>query len=112
MQEYDIVIGDVTIRANRSKYVDFTLPYTESGISMIVPIKVDDKKDAWIFMKPLEKQLWLTICAFFIYTGIVVWVLEHQVNKDFRGRPYKQVGMIFWFSFSTLVFAHSKLCPS
>ncbi|KAK9060716.1 hypothetical protein SSX86_021422 [Deinandra increscens subsp. villosa] len=107
-KKFDVVVGDVTIRADRSNYVDFTLPYTDSGVSMIVPIKKDDRKNAWIFLKPLEKQLWLTTCGFFIYIGVVVWVLEHQVNKEFRGRPYKQVGMIFWFSFSTLVFAHKE----
>ncbi|KAM0043368.1 putative periplasmic binding protein-like I [Helianthus debilis subsp. tardiflorus] len=108
LKNFDVVIGDVTIRAERSSYVDFTLPYTESGVSMIVPIKKDDRKNAWVFMRPLETQLWFTTCAFFIYTGVVVWVLEHRVNKEFRGRPYKQVGMIFWFSFSTLVFAHKE----
>ncbi|URE08206.1 hypothetical protein MUK42_04415 [Musa troglodytarum] len=36
MQKYDAVVGDVTIRANRSLYVDFTLPFTESGVSMVV----------------------------------------------------------------------------
>ncbi|XP_076955163.1 glutamate receptor 2.8-like [Bidens hawaiensis] len=107
-KNFDVVIGDVTIRADRSNNVDFTLPYTESGVSMVVPIKKDERNNAWIFMRPLEKQLWFTTCGFFIYTGIVVWVLEHRVNKEFRGRPYKQVGMIFWFSFSTLVFAHKE----
>ncbi|KAK1419012.1 hypothetical protein QVD17_28168 [Tagetes erecta] len=107
-KKYDMVIGDVTIRADRFNYVDFTLPYTESGVSMIVPIKKDDTKNVWIFMRPLEKQLWLTTCVFFIYTGVAVWVLEHRVNKEFRGRPYQQVGMIFWFSLSTLVFAHKE----
>ncbi|XP_047972412.1 glutamate receptor 2.2-like [Salvia hispanica] len=50
---YDIVAGDVTIVANRSQYVDFTLPYTESGVSMIVPLKDVKRKNAWIFLKPL-----------------------------------------------------------
>nr|XP_043630236.1 glutamate receptor 2.7-like [Erigeron canadensis] len=108
LKEFDLVIGDVSIRANRSKFVDFTLPYTESGIIMIVPIKDDDRKNAWIFLKPLETKLWLTACAFFIYTGVVVWVIEHQINKEFRGLPYKQVGIMFWYSFSTLVFAHKE----
>lgn len=99
--------GDITILANRSDYVDFTLPYTEAGVSLIVPI-VDERKSAWIFMRPLEKELWIATGAFFIYTGLVVWILEHRVNKEFRGPPGQQVGMIFWFSFSTLVFAHSK----
>lgn len=101
-------MGDVTIVANRSRFVDFTFPYTESGVATIVPVKDNERKNAWIFTKPLTMGLWLTIGAFFVFTGFVVWVLEHRTNKVFQGSPLKQVGMIFWFSFSTLVFAHSK----
>ncbi|KAF3664570.1 putative glutamate receptor 2.8-like [Capsicum annuum] len=111
-KKHDAVIGDVTISANRSKYVDFTLPFTESGISTVVPVKGDDRKSPWIFMKPLKSELWITIGAFFIFIGFVVWVLEHRVNKEFRGPKRKQVGMIFWFSFSTLVFAHRERVTS
>ncbi|PWA89371.1 Extracellular ligand-binding receptor [Artemisia annua] len=110
---YDMVIGDVTILSNRSNYVDFTLPYSQSGVAILVPLKADKRKNAWIFMEPLETKLWITIGAFFIYTGFVVWVIEHRGNKEFRGPPNQQVGMIFWFSFSTLVFAHiQKLQPA
>ena len=101
-------MGDVTILANRSRFVDFTLPFTDSSVAMIVKMEEDERKNAWIFMKPLTMDLWLATGALFIFTGFVVWVLEHRVNKEFRGPPCKQVGMIFWFSFSTLVFAHSK----
>ncbi|KAG6409700.1 hypothetical protein SASPL_127742 [Salvia splendens] len=61
--EFDAAVGDVTIIANRSKYVDFTMPYTES---------------------------------------------EHRINEDFRGPLWHQVGTIFWFSFSTMVFASKE----
>ncbi|XP_010270821.1 PREDICTED: glutamate receptor 2.8-like [Nelumbo nucifera] len=108
LQEFDAVVGDVTIIANRSLYVDFTLPYTESGVAVVVPIKDDHRKNAWIFFKPLTWDLWLTIWLAFIFTGIVVWVLEHRINTEFRGPPGQQLGMIFWFSFSTLVFAHRE----
>ncbi|OIT19159.1 PREDICTED: glutamate receptor 2.9-like [Nicotiana attenuata] len=111
-QEYDAVVGDVTILANRSKYVDFTLPFTESGISAVVPVRDDERKNAWIFLKPLKSELWVTTGAFFVFIGFVVWVLEHRVNKDFRGPKRKQVGMVFWFSFSTLVFAHKERVTS
>ncbi|KAJ0488457.1 putative periplasmic binding protein-like I [Helianthus annuus] len=104
---YDAVAGDITILAHRSDRVAFTLPYTEAGVSLVVPIK-DERKSAWIFLKPLEKELWITTGAFFIYTGIVVWVIEHRVNEEFRGAPHKQVGMLLWFSFSTLVYAHRE----
>ncbi|XP_010242322.1 PREDICTED: glutamate receptor 2.8-like [Nelumbo nucifera] len=108
LKEIDAVVGDLTILGNRSLYVDFTLPYTESVVSMVVPIKGDERKNAWIFLKPLKMDLWLTIGALLIFTGFVVWVLEHRINADFRGPPQRQVGMIFWFSFSTLVFAHKE----
>ncbi|PIA37059.1 hypothetical protein AQUCO_03100071v1 [Aquilegia coerulea] len=108
IQKYDGVVGDVTIVAERSLLVDFTLPFTDSGVSMVVPIKNDRRKNAWIFLKPLTGDLWLTTGAFFILTGFVVWVLEHRVNGEFRGKPMEQVGIIFFFSFSTLVFAHKE----
>ncbi|XP_057958723.1 glutamate receptor 2.7-like [Malania oleifera] len=108
IQKYDAVVGDTTIIANRSKYVDFTLPYTESGVSMIVPIIDNRSKNAWVFLKPLTLELWLTSFLFFIFIGFVIWVLEHRVNEDFRGPPSHQAGMIFWFSFSTMVFAHRE----
>ncbi|KAI3666923.1 hypothetical protein L6452_41964 [Arctium lappa] len=107
-EKFDMVVGDVTILRNRSLYVDFTTPYSESGVSMIVPVKVADEKNTWIFLRPLEMELWITTGAFFIYTGFVVWALEHRVNKEFRGPRNQQIGMIFWFSFSTLVFSHKE----
>ncbi|PIA45532.1 hypothetical protein AQUCO_01600015v1 [Aquilegia coerulea] len=108
IKKYDAVVGDVTIEAKRSLRVDFTLPFTESGVSMVVPIKSDHRKNAWIFLKPLTRNLWLTTGTFFILTGFVVWVLEHRVNEEFRGKPMEQVGLVFYFSFSTLVFAHKE----
>ncbi|CAN4098064.1 unnamed protein product [Withania somnifera] len=108
-KEYDAIIGDVTL-ASQSKYVNFLLPFTESGISAVVPVKDDDM--TWIFLKPLKTELWLTTGAFFVFIGFVIWVLEHRVNKEFRGPKRKQFGMIFWFSFSTLVFAHRERVTS
>ncbi|KAG7943761.1 hypothetical protein I3843_15G059900 [Carya illinoinensis] len=101
-QNFDAVVGDTTIIENRSKYVDFTLPYTESGVSMVVPLR-DRKKNAWVFLKPLSLDLWITTACFFVFIGFVVWVLEHQVNENFRGLPSPQVGTSLWYAFSTIV---------
>ncbi|XP_038711272.1 glutamate receptor 2.8-like isoform X2 [Tripterygium wilfordii] len=106
--KFGAVVGDTTIRADRSKNVDFTLPYTESGVSMIVPIKDNKSNSAWVFLKPLTWDLWATSGCFFVFIGFVVWVLEHRINEDFRGPPAYQAGTSFWFSFSTMVFAHRE----
>ncbi|KAJ4831371.1 hypothetical protein Tsubulata_021668 [Turnera subulata] len=57
---------------------DSTLPFTESGVSMFVPIVDSKTKNAWVFFKPLTWDLWVTSFCFFIFIGFVVWVLEHS----------------------------------
>lgn len=106
-QNYDAVVGDTTILANRSLHVDFTLPYTESGVAMLVPYEDNKSKNAWVFLKPLTWDLWLTIGCFFVFIALVVWILEHRINEDFGGPATHQVGTSLWFSFSTMVFAQS-----
>ncbi|XP_031104860.1 glutamate receptor 2.7-like isoform X1 [Ipomoea triloba] len=105
--KFDAAAGDITIRANRSKYVDFTQPFIESGITMVVPVK-DRRKGAWTFLKPLTWDLWVTSGCFFVFMGFVIWILEHRTNEEFRGSPHQQVGTGFWFSFSIMVFAHKE----
>ncbi|XP_039131572.1 glutamate receptor 2.8-like isoform X2 [Dioscorea cayenensis subsp. rotundata] len=108
LQKFDAVVGDITVTANRSLYVDFTLPFTESGVSLLVPVRESTHKNGWIFLKPLSVDLWLGSLAFFFYTGFVIWVMEHRINTDFRGPPSQQLGTMFCFSLSTLVFAHRE----
>ncbi|KAI4323963.1 hypothetical protein L6164_023533 [Bauhinia variegata] len=110
----DAAVGDITITAQRSLHVDFTLPFTGNEATFIVPTKQENKKDPWIFIKPLTWELWVTSFCFFVFIGFVVWVLEHGVNKESRVPPSHQVDTSLWFSLSTLVFSqweriHSKL---
>ncbi|KAL0323996.1 UNVERIFIED_CONTAM: Glutamate receptor 2.7 [Sesamum calycinum] len=81
---FDAVVGDVTIRANRSQYVDFTLPYTETGVSMVAKVTHNERKNAWIFLKPLTWQLWLTSFCAFVFIGFLIWILEHRINRVLR----------------------------
>ncbi|XP_039118465.1 glutamate receptor 2.2-like, partial [Dioscorea cayenensis subsp. rotundata] len=112
LQKYDAVVGDVTIISNRSNYIDFTLPYTESGVSMIALVKENKRRNMWIFVKPLTTNLWLGTLSFFFFTGCIVWLIEHRINPEFRGPPSQQLGIIFYFAFSTLVFAHRERLQS
>lgn len=99
-------MGDVTILADRFNYVEFTQPYTESGLSMVVPI--ESGESAWMFMKPFTWEMWVATAAILVYTMLVVWFLEHPTNPEFSGSLKKQIGTTLWFTFSSLFFAHSK----
>ncbi|MCO5569397.1 hypothetical protein L7F22_023109 [Adiantum nelumboides] len=111
-KEFDAVVGDVTITTARSKVVDFTQPYTASGLVVVVPVKGDPASYAWAFMRPFTPAMWCTTCAFFLLTGIVIWILEHKKNRDFRGRPKKQIVTTLWFIFSTLFFSQREKVKS
>ncbi|KAK6162847.1 hypothetical protein DH2020_002688 [Rehmannia glutinosa] len=82
---YDAAVGDITITEHRSQFVDFTLPIEEGGVSRTQKIKYENPNDKLIFLEPLTKKLWLTAIALFIFTGVALWILEHRVNKAFRG---------------------------
>ncbi|KAK6283885.1 hypothetical protein POUND7_002837 [Theobroma cacao] len=103
---YDAAVGDITILATRTKYVEFTQPYAESGLSMIVPAKPEGS--AWIFLKPFTTEMWLVTGCILIYTMLIVWFLEHQSNPEFRGPWNNQLGTALWFTFSSLFFAHRE----
>ncbi|XP_002524179.2 glutamate receptor 3.4 isoform X2 [Ricinus communis] len=105
--KYDAVVGDVTIITNRTRIVDFTQPYMESGLVVVAPVK-EQKSRPWAFLKPFTVSMWGVTAAFFLFVGAVVWILEHRINHEFRGPPRQQLITIFWFSFSTMFFSHRE----
>ena len=82
------------------------LPFTDSRVGTM-GLK-QKGKSKWFFLKPLALDLWLASAGLFLFTGLVVWIIERRKNNEFQGSPSQQIGTAFWFSFSTLVFAHSK----
>ncbi|KDP34698.1 hypothetical protein JCGZ_10903 [Jatropha curcas] len=61
--KFDAVVGDISIVANRSQYVDFTLPYTGAGTVSMIVVTTDEE----------------------------IWVLEHRINEEFQGSHSQQV---------------------
>ncbi|KAK7856104.1 glutamate receptor 3.6 [Quercus suber] len=104
---YDAAIGDIAIITNRTKIVDFTQPYVESGLVVVAPV-TRLNSNAWAFLRPFTPMMWGVTAIFFLIVGAVVWILEHRINDEFRGPPKKQVVTVLWFSLSTLFFAHKE----
>ncbi|KAJ8764125.1 hypothetical protein K2173_005031 [Erythroxylum novogranatense] len=104
---YDAVVGDIAITPERARTVDFTQPYVESGLIIVAPVR-KSKSSAWAFLRPFTSKMWCTTAIFFFIIGAVVCILEHKLNKDFRGPPRRQVVTILWFGFSTLTFTHKE----
>lgn len=104
---FDAAVGDIAITTNRTRLADFTQPYIESGLVVVVPVQTK-KSDEWVFLRPFTPMLWCVTAIFFLTVGAVVWILEHRINDEFRGPPRRQIATILWFSFSTLFFSHRE----
>ncbi|XP_078149349.1 glutamate receptor 3.4-like isoform X1 [Carex rostrata] len=104
---FDAAVGDISIVTSRTRIVDFTQPYIESGLTIVVATK-ESESNAWAFLKPFTVEMWALMGLFFLFVGAVVWILEHRINHEFRGPPRKQFITICWFSFSTMFFAHRE----
>ncbi|KAH1211180.1 Glutamate receptor 3.2 [Glycine max] len=99
---FDAAVGDIAIVSVRTKIVDFTRPYIESGLVVVAP------SNAWAFLRPFTPHMWGVTAFFFLFVGAVVWILEHRTNDEFRGSPREHIVTVLWFSLSTMFFAHSK----
>ncbi|KAI4353729.1 hypothetical protein L6164_002660 [Bauhinia variegata] len=81
-EKYDAVVGDVIIVANQSTYVDFTLPYAESGVKMLIQVRHGRHIDMWIFLQPFSWDLWLSIILFCVFIGFALLFMERNANKE------------------------------
>ena len=101
-QIFDAVVGDVTIVARRYQHAEFTHPYTESGLFMIVPVISKTSNRAWLFMKPFTMAMWILTAVINLYNGFVIWLLERNNCPELKGSVLNQMGMLIWLAFNTL----------
>ncbi|KAL5723193.1 hypothetical protein ACHQM5_006617 [Ranunculus cassubicifolius] len=102
LQKFDAVVGDITITAKRSLYVDFAFPYIDGGVWMIVPFKQTAKHLKWT---TLDITGFLSM-GLLTFTGFVVWVLER--NEELARTSYPPSNVIFSIILSTAAFTHRK----
>nr|CAB3467317.1 unnamed protein product [Digitaria exilis] len=106
LKVFDAAVGDVTITPERIMEADFTMPYAQSGLSLLMLSENDSKPIQWIFLEPLTKELWFATVGGFLFTGFVVWMIERPRNPEYQGSRLRQFSNASYFAFSTLTFSH------
>uniref|UniRef100_A0A251VA90 Putative periplasmic binding protein-like I n=1 Tax=Helianthus annuus TaxID=4232 RepID=A0A251VA90_HELAN len=63
--------------------------FSNNNRPLRIEVPLDHKLDssAWVFLRPFTSLVWVVTTVFFIFIGIVVWILEHGWNDEFRGSP-------------------------
>ncbi|CAJ2669612.1 unnamed protein product [Trifolium pratense] len=98
----DAAVGDTSIVAYRYHLVDFSQPYVESGLHMVVT-EQPAKSKTWKFLDAFTKEMWLMMTVMHVFVGFVIWMIEREVNEDLRG-----FGSMLWFLVTVLFYAHRE----
>ncbi|KAK4352094.1 hypothetical protein RND71_027612 [Anisodus tanguticus] len=82
----DAAVGDTEIMADRYEYAEFSQPYIDSGLVMIVTERPKLKKPHFIVIKAFKLKLWILLAVMSMSTGVVIWLNEYvNDNPDFSG---------------------------
>lgn len=68
--EADLAIAGLTISLVRERAVEFSMPFMNLGISIMVYKPKEEKPKVFSFMAPLSKEIWM--CVVLAYIGISV----------------------------------------
>ncbi|XP_042014289.1 glutamate receptor 2.5-like [Salvia splendens] len=68
--------------ADRYVYTEFSQPYIESGLVMVVTAKPGLKDSKFIALNPFTKLMWLKLAAVSTATGFVIWFSEFATGND------------------------------
>lgn len=101
-----MAVGDICIISDRFEHVEFTQPYLNSGLQMVVAVEEDRRREKWMFMKAFSRDMWIQLVFMHFSVCSVVCIIEIQHG---RNRELEEgFGVMLWFSLTTLFFAQSK----
>ncbi len=102
----DVAVGALSITAEREKVIDFSQPFYESGLHIVVSKKAGGLMDSiWamlhgLFTWQLVGGFAAAILIMFIISHLV-WLYEHPVNEEMWPRSYLAgIGESFWWTLS------------
>jgi polar amino acid transport system substrate-binding protein len=103
-KELDLLIGPITITAQRLQKVDFTQPYFATNIAVLT---IADDPSLWSRVQPFFETAVLTSVAVLVIlmfvVGNLVWLAERDENSEQFPKHYlRGVGNGMWFALVTL----------
>jgi len=105
-KQADVAIAAITISSERQKVVDFSTPYYQSGLGILV--KAQGKGPVGIiketFGTSFVLKVLLVLFGLLIASGHLVWLFERNHNPDQFPRPYLEgVWEATWWAISTIL---------
>ena len=108
-QKADVGVGAISVTSKREEIIDFSQPFYESGLQILVPGGAGSYADQ-IFglikslLNPKLIGAFLLLLVTMLVISHLVWRYEHKVNTDQWPEDYKAgLWESFWWTISTLL---------
>ncbi|KAK3099876.1 hypothetical protein FSP39_011081, partial [Pinctada imbricata] len=116
----DLAIAPLTITLAREKAIDFTKPFMDVGISIMIKKPDIEKPGVFSFMKPFSLSIWMFILLAYTAVSIGLFLVSRFSPYEWRkilssaGISYENDFSLinsFWFSTGALMLQGSDECP-
>ncbi|CAH1799514.1 unnamed protein product [Owenia fusiformis] len=127
--EADLAAAPLKITNEREKVIDFTMPFMDDSMSLLVKPELLHKHtateesfsaSAFVVFRPFSLGVWLAIIGLFIFISFIMTLVYHfdpyeekQELKDGTEAPRGQfnAGGSFWFTLSTMMMQGYAAAP-
>ncbi len=119
-QVADLAIAPLTITAERERVVDFSKPFMDTWISIMIKRPEKQKPGVFSFMEPFSIWLWACITIAYVAVSVSIFLVSrfspnewHNFTLTFGGliRNKFTLSNSFWFSMGALMLQGSDHCP-
>lgn len=121
VQESDIAVAPLTISAERECVIDFSKPFMQLGISIMIKKPEKQKPGIFSFMDPLSYYIWLCIAVSYLAVSVVLFIVarlspsEQQVETDEDGQMTTSTDFTLrnslWFALGAFMQQGCELSP-
>ncbi|XP_070572738.1 glutamate receptor ionotropic, delta-2-like isoform X2 [Ptychodera flava] len=107
----DLAVAGMIINSDREKVVDFTKPYMNYGVGILIR-KPSKRKNMFAFLEPLNIWVWSCILAAFFIVGVLLYVLDRlspYSNHNLKREGFSHCADDFdlknslWFAFASFM---------
>ncbi|XP_066276268.1 glutamate receptor ionotropic, delta-1-like [Branchiostoma lanceolatum] len=84
----DIAVSDLVISAQREEVVDFTKPYLDYGVRLILKKPVDKEQNWWGFLAPLDGTVWWSILGAVFSVSVLLYLLHRYSPYGSYKQPH------------------------
>lgn len=121
-QKADIAVVDLTITYDREQVVDFTIPFMNTGISILFKKPEKSEPAIFSFLYPFSIVVWFYTLTVYTFVSILVYVLGRFTPYEWvpshpcdpASEPENQFSSLqnaFWFTMGSIMQQGSDLVP-